>query len=137
MKTTGVLFVGAFQKKNEVYNASDGRYEPKNTEYTTIAKINKCVRGWMKECFYGDTAKKKLAEAKGKINLNKWTSSELFSLKSLATHLDQTIAFRKKKFNVLENEFFAWSFDEYGVTQDNNSNDDEGQKYVVFIDMHS
>ena len=50
-------FCGAVSQDNEVYNAGDGRYQPKDTDYTTIEKINECVNEWMKHTWYGKTAK--------------------------------------------------------------------------------
>ena len=43
---------GAVSQDNEIYNANDGRYEPKDTDYQTIEAINNVVSQWTKENFY-------------------------------------------------------------------------------------
>ena len=127
---------GCVSEDNEVFiNDSTGRYCPE--EDLTIDKINKMVRGWMKGCFYGETAKKKLARSKGKIDLSKWTSSQLFSLRMLAKYHEQLGYFGDdiKNFDVLKNNFYAEEYTECGVTQISDD-DEEGKKFVVFVDMH-
>lgn len=127
---------GCVSEKNKVFiNDSSGRYSPQDTGYTTIAKINNAVRKWIKNSFYGDAAKKKLANAKKKIDLSTWNSSELYSLQCLAKHLYEALPYKDRKFDVLKDSFYSWHFDECGVTQDESEN--EGQIYVVFVDMHS
>ena len=126
---------GCVSEKNKVYNCNDGRYSPKDTGYTTIAKINRVINKWIKHPYYGDKAKKKLAKAKKKINLSTWDSSLLFSLERLAKHLYEALPYKDKKFNVLKDCFYSWQLDECGVTQDENEN--EGRLYVVFVDIHS
>jgi hypothetical protein len=135
---------GAVSQDNEVYKASEGRHEPdENTN--TIAKINKMVRGWFKSYIYSETAKKLLAKGKKVENFN---TQELYSLEKYAKFLyeiksiKQTKAYRRKngekvsnQFNVLEDNFYAFSYDECGVTQ--TDNDDDGKLWVVFVDMHS
>jgi hypothetical protein len=126
---------GCISKSNRVYNTGNGRYSPESTEMTTIAKINKTVRAWMKGSIYTRIASEILKKAKGKINLKKWTSSELYSLKRLAEHEFQCSFRRDKKFNVLENEFYEYQYDNCGVTH---CQEEDGRyTYIVFVDMHS
>lgn len=132
---------GCVSEKNKVFiNDSSGSYTPKDIGYTTIAKINRVINKWIKSPYYGDAAaaaaaKKKLSRARKKIDLSTWNSSELFSLERLAKHLYEALPYKESKFDVLKDSFFSWQFDECGVTQDENEN--EGQLYVVFVDMHS
>jgi hypothetical protein len=134
---------GAVSEDNEVYKASDGRYEPdENTN--TIAKINKIIKGWLKTDIYSETAKKLLAKGK---KVEKFNRQELYSLQKYAKFLYEiktikdTKAYRKKngdkvsnQFNVLEDDFYAFSYDECGVTQTDSG---DGKLWVVFVDMHS
>lgn len=125
---------GCVSEKNKVFvNDKDGRYSP---EGYTIAKINRTVMGWMKSSYFGHTAKNKLSRSKKKIDLSTWDAQALFSLEKLAKDLYQTLPYRNgKKFNVLEDEYYAYQYDECGVTQIETG--DEGQIFIVFVDMHS
>jgi hypothetical protein len=125
---------GCVSKSNRVYNTGRGRYSPESAEMTTIAKINKAVRAWTKGNIYTTIASEMLKKAKGKINLKKWTSSELYSLKRLAEHEYQCSHIRDKKINVLEDEFYAYSYNECGVTHC--QQEDGRYTYIVFVDMH-
>ena len=137
---------GAVSEDNETYDAKDGRYRP-DERTDTIAKINKCVDGWIKKDgdYYASVVKQKLARGKKIENFN---TSELYSLEKFAKFLyevkslKQVKAFRRKqgekvsnKFNVLQEEFFAYFYDQCGVTQVEGEN--EGKTWVVFCDMHS
>lgn len=134
---------GAVSQDNEVYDAQDGRYRPNETT-NTIAKINKVVSGWMESTGFGDNAKALLAKGK---KIEDFDLQELFSLKCYAEHLYQvkSLKIHKKhqrlngvkvssKFNVLEDEFYSYSYDECGVTQHQFA---VGEIWVVFVDMHS
>jgi len=126
---------GCVSEKNKVYNSGEGRYSPKDTGYTTIAKIKRAVNKWMKNPHYGETARKKLAKTIKRVDLSTWDSSELFSLQSLAKSLYEALPYKDKKFDIFSDSFYSWHFDECGVTQDEKEN--EGTLYVVFVDMHS
>ena len=135
---------GCVSENNEVFvNTTpfgSGRWDVTHKDSNTIAKINKMVKGWTKDTYYGGTAQnkiKKIEARKGKINLNKWTTSELWSLQRLAKHQYEinSLGNGKNKFNVLEDEFYSWEYDECGVTQCSEENGDTA--YVVFVDMHS
>jgi len=134
---------GAVSEDNEVFDAKDGRYRP-DEDCNTIAKINKYVEAWMKDEFFSTTAKKKLARGK---KVENFTTHELYSLEKYAKFLyevkslKQTKTYLRKEgqkvsrnFNVLQDNFFAYSYDECGVTQ---TDDGEGKIWVVFCDMHS
>ena len=134
---------GAVSEDNEVFDAKDGRYRP-DEDTNTIAKINKHIQAWLKDDFWSITAKKKLASGK---KVENFTTNELYSLKKYAEFLyevkifKQVKAYRRKegekisrKFNVLEDNFFAHTYDECGVTQ---AEQGEGKTWVVFCDMHS
>lgn len=124
---------GCVSKSGRVYDTGNGRYTPNSTKLTSIAKINRNVMKWMENAFLGEIAKEKLAKTKGKVKLNTWSSSDLYSLERLARHHYEALPFRNKKFNVLEDNFFAYAYNECGVTQV----DENGRyTYVVFIDMH-
>jgi hypothetical protein len=129
---------GCVSEHDEVYDNPDetfgGRYKPTACGYTTIGKINKAVRGWLKPDFYHETAIKKLA--KGQTNLKKWTTSDLYSLRKLAEYHTQLKYLGKapSKFNVLTDEFYAYEYAECGVTNCENGNGET--TYIVFVDMH-
>jgi len=134
---------GAVSQDNEVYKASDGRFEPDDNT-NTIAKINKMVKGWMKGDLYSETAKKLLAKGK---KVESFNTYQLYSLQQYAKFLyevksyKETKALRRKsgkevsnQFNVLEDEFYSFAYVECGVTQTHSG---EGKLWIVFCDMHS
>jgi len=125
---------GAVSQDNEVYNADDGRYQPSETQWITIEKINECVNNWLKHSFLGETARKKFE--KGETNLDEWNQLELYSLSKYAQHLSESIGFKHRSFNVLEDTVFEYSYDQCGVTNLLNANEEE-KIWVVFCDMHS
>ena len=127
---------GAVSEDNEIYNAEDGRYRPE-TDYTTIEKINECVSQWIKDSFYGETAKLKFD--KGETNLSEWNGIELWSLSKWAKHLSEASSYKDREFDILKGDtFYACQFDECGVTDFTYDTNDDGDKtWVVFCDMHS
>jgi hypothetical protein len=126
---------GAVSQDNEVYNDIDGRYIPISTDYTTIEGINQCVNEWIKGTFYGETAR--LKYEKGETNILEWDAIELWSLSKWAEHLSEAYKFKDKSFNVLEDTFFGYKYDECGVSN-NSWCCNEGDKiWIVFCDMHS
>jgi hypothetical protein len=128
---------GAVSEDNEVYDAGDGRYRPHETEYTTIEQINQAVKGWLSESFYGATAKEKLG--KGETNLDEWNAVELWSLSRYAKHLSEAHSYKDREFDILkEDVFYAYEYEECGVTNLCYNSEDDGQKiWIVFVDMHS
>jgi len=125
---------GAVSQDNEVYNAGDGRYIPMNTNASVIEAINDQVNGWIKDSFLGKIAEDKFA--KGETNLSEWESHELYSLSKWANHLAEANSYKDKSFNVLEDSFFAYQYDELGVSDC--TWEGEGDKiWIVFVDMHS
>jgi hypothetical protein len=126
---------GAVSQDNEVYIASEGLYQPDKD--STIAKINKTIEGWMQPSFHSETTKNLLDKGK---KVEDFNLQELYSLKKYADFLYQQELFKQRSgkngdnFNVLEDSFYAYSYDEYGVTQTDMG---EGKIWVVFCDMHS
>jgi hypothetical protein len=128
---------GAVSQDNEVYNAEDGRYEPKDTDYQSIEKINEVVTQWIKDSFYGETAKLKFE--KGETNLSEWNGIELWSLSKWAKHLSEAHSYKDREFDILKGDtFYTCQFDECGVSDMTYDTNDDGDKtWVVFCDMHS
>jgi hypothetical protein len=126
---------GAVSQDNEVYNAGDGRYEPKDTDYQSIEAINNAVDKWTKDSFYGETAKIKFD--KGETNLDEWNPIELWSLSKWAEHLSEAHSYKERSFNVLEDTFFSYKYDECGVSDCIWSGEDGDKIWIVFVDMHS
>ena len=129
---------GCVSEKNEVFiNDSDGRYCPDESD-DTIEKINKTVKGWIKNNMFAPAARKKINKTKGKIDLSKWNTTELYSLECLARHYSEInqLENKGKNFNVLTDSFYAYKYNQCGVTQLNNIDADGYETYVVFIDMH-
>lgn len=126
---------GAVSEDNEVYDAGEGRYRPAENELTTIKLINEAVNRWIGSCFYGSVAKEKLNN--NEFNLDEWNAHELWSLSKLAEHLSEAAEYRGKQFNVLENTFFSYKYDECGVTDLEWSVGDGDKYWIVFVDMHS
>jgi len=143
---------GSVSEDNEVFiNDGDGRYAP-DDDSNTIDKINSMVEGWLKGTFYGEQARVKLKESNGNIDLTTWDTADLFSLEEYAKFLYQLKSIEqgreynrkqgktvKDTFDVLAEDFFEYKYDQCGVTNfTNNQDETEGDKiYVVFIDMHS
>lgn len=127
---------GAVSLEGEVYDAGDGRYRPHETDYQTIDKINEAVKKWMQDSFYGATAKEKLD--KGETDLSEWNSVELWSLSKHAKHLSEAHPYKDREFNLMEGDtFYAYQYDECGLT-DMSWNSTDGEKgWIVFCDMHS
>jgi len=127
---------GAVSEDNEIYNAEDGRYEPKDTDYQTIEAINECVSQWIKDSFYGKTAKLKFE--KDETNLSEWNEIELWSLSKWAKHLSEAHSYKDKEFDILKGDtFYTCQFDECGVTDFTYDTNDGDKTWVVFCDMHS
>jgi len=137
---------GAVSEDNEVYDAGDGRYEPKDTDYLTIDAINKCVEKWIGESFYGETAKEKFS--KGETDLSKWNAVELWSLSKYAKHLSESYSYKEREFDILKGDtFYHYEYEECGVTNmvyNMIEDDDEAMSsagkekiWIVFCDMHS
>jgi len=127
---------GAVSEDNEVFNAGDGRYEPKDTDYQSIDKINECVNEWIKSSWYGETARLKFE--KGETNLSEWNEMELWSLSKYAEHLSEAHPFRERPFDCMKDDcFFSYKYDECGFTDLTHSASDGDKIWIVFVDMHS
>ena len=129
-------FCGAVSQDNEVYNAGDGRYQPKDTDYITIDKINECVNKWMKDTWYGKTAKEKFE--RGETNLDEWSSHELWSLSKWAEQLSEAKPYKDREFDCMKDDtFMTYKYDECGLTDWTHSGSDGEKVWFVFVDMHS
>lgn len=126
---------GAVSEDNEVYDAGEGRYRPTENELTTIEKLNEVMNNWLGDTFYGATAK--LRFEKGETNLDEWDAHELWSLSKYAEHLSEAHRYKGKSFNVLEDNFFSYKYDECGLTDLEWSVGDGDKVWIVFVDMHS
>jgi hypothetical protein len=126
---------GAVSEDNEVYDAGEGRYRPAENYLTSIELINEAVNRWIGDCFYGSVAKEKLN--KNETDLNEWNAHELWSLSKYAEHLSEAHSYKDKAFNVLEDIFFSYKYDECGVTDLEWSVGDGDKHWIVFVDMHS
>lgn len=121
---------GAVSENNEIYNSGDGRWAP-DEDSDTIEKINTRVQGWILEDGYGRQAKEAFDAGK---NVNDFTLSELWSLEHYAKKLHERKSIGNKPFNVLEDFYYEYEYDECGVTH---IDGEEGKTWVVFCDMHS
>jgi len=129
-------FCGAVSEDNEVYNSGDGRYQPKDNDYTTIDQINECVNKWIKSSFYGETARLKFK--KGETNLDEWNSTELWSLSKYAEQLSEAHPYKDKPFDFMKDDtFMAYKYDECGLTDGTWFTSDGDKVWIVFVDMHS
>ncbi len=124
---------GAVSEANEVFiNDKDGSYPPEATE--TIESINSMVKGWFNVDDYILAVKEIIAN--GETDFTKWDRHEIWLLKKYADQLYELCDIPKETFNVLENSYYGYKYDEFGVTNMVNK-EEEGQLYVVFISMHS
>ena len=137
---------GCVSSKDKVFepkNDFGGRWSPKEKGYSTIAELNKTVESWMKPDYKGASAIEKFKTEK---DITKWNRNELWSLEQYAKQLyevkiiEENKAFDKKEgkkvkkgFDILSEEYFAYSYAECGVT---NVGGEGKETYVVFVDMH-
>jgi hypothetical protein len=140
---------GCVSEDNEIYDHdSYSRWSPSNeTEdgikvYGSIEALNERVREWLKsdqEEYYRkdlidaiDSGEKKLSEITDRMEL--YAIGEYIEKRKGLTEL--TKAF--DEFDVLEDEYRGYKYDECGLTSMDYSEKGEGEKtYIVFIDMHS
>jgi hypothetical protein len=119
-------------KSNRVYETDEGRFEPKELKLNTIKRIN----DYVKSLFVYDNQdliNNILLKIK---NDNELDISDWRELKKYSEHKTQ-IGIFEKTFNVLENEFFEWKFDEIGVTRMVWHEKENDKLFVVFVDVHS
>lgn len=126
---------GAVSEDNEVYDSGDGRYRPAENDLTNIDLLNQMANRWIGDCWYGNTAKEKLN--KNEFDLDEWNPTELWSLSKYAEHLSEAHSYKNKAFNVLEDVFFSYKYDECGVTDLEWSVGDGDKYWIVLVDMHS
>jgi len=130
---------GAISEKNEIYDAKDGRNRPLADD--TINFLNKMVGCWARDNRYEEDAMNFMNALVGgaAARPDKLNSQDAWALKRYAERLYQTIDLMKelkgKPYNIFKHSFFAWKFDENGVT--NFVENEKGKKWVVFMDMHS
>jgi hypothetical protein len=128
---------GAVSQDNEVVMGdAQGAYPPEEN-LNSIENINKMVRGWMEATYYGDEGRKTLMKVEtGTMKLDKITSLTWYSIGKYAEYMQEKLNNPSAgKFNVLTDSFYAGQYDENGITQI--EEDNEGKKWVVFVDMHS
>jgi hypothetical protein len=128
---------GCISEDNEVYDRA-GLSE----QYRTIEDVNKEVQSWIDSPPYQKEAlqvmKRHLKEVLPNSiklitedNSSATTDDEWYQVQKYAGHMKQQRKLvRWDKFNVLEHEFFAMDFTEFGVTRIENS---EGKLYVVEV----
>jgi hypothetical protein len=126
---------GALSKNNVAYDHDDySRWKPSEDGLNTIDKINKMVGGWLKPEFnYGKTYADQIEGSEKKFG--DLSGYELRQLKDYVKHLSELADIDTKAFNILEDEFYPYAYDENGVTQIDYQDGEE--TYVVFVDMHS
>ena len=139
---------GCVSEDNEIHDDDgDSRWYPSYTDnegnkpYGSIEALNEMMRKHIKE----DNTfshKKDLIEAidNGDKKLSEITDSmDLYYLKEYINNRSSTILLSNpSEFNVLEDEYKAYKYDDVGVTDLRWSEKGEGEKtYVVFVDMHS
>jgi hypothetical protein len=127
------IFCGAVSENNVVYRSGEGRFQPEKT--MTIEECNKWASVWVDDLDGGELAKIKLDN--GEADLSKWELQELYSLKRYAEHLYEIRSKKIKDFNVLTDYLYDWSFHREGVTQIDDYQHEGGERWVVFVDMHS
>lgn len=131
---------GAVSEKDEVYIEDENGYPPDENS-NTIAKINEKVFKWVhSESYYRTSFEKLIKDGEDKMDSLDW-----FSLMQYAEEqMEKCNALQSDSIDVLDESFsyFSYKYDECGVTQyetylNKNMDDDNLQKWVVFIDMHS
>jgi len=131
---------GCVSEDNEVHDIGKGdifggRYIPSDINLTTIEAINNNVKGWLNTKNNHLRVIEKLKESPDFTNKEVWKIHDLWCLEQYVKDLYQQ--YNIEGFNVLTDDYFAYEYDQCGVTQYEGSEETTGKKYVVFIDMHS
>ena len=131
-------FGGCVSEDNEVYIVpstdtwGNSRWKPEPNH--TIEMINKQVEGWLEPDKYTKDQFDKC------VNGDIESPFSWYGAKRYCEHMYQRASHGKDTFDVLQDEFFDWHFNECGVTHQyvsQQENDDPtNKKYVVFVDMH-
>ena len=129
---------GCVSEKNERYYTGEGRWNPVELG-DTIESLNKWVESLMEGGLLWQSPKETHKEVKRLmrrfINGQEIEWVNWITLKKFCELQKEVAYFGKKEFNILEHNFFDYNFGENGVT--NMIDREEGQRYVVYIDMHT
>ena len=113
---------------NTFVNDNISRWTPEDKDYNTIEKLNKLFT----ETKQGTYLKTRFDEAMAKPE-NERDSMDWYSIQKYGHFMSETCGL-PEKIDVLEDNFFDWQFDEFGITDLGR----QGKKtYIVFVDMHS
>lgn len=126
---------GSVREDNDVKETGDGRYLVAGQ---TIQNINQSIMEDVNSVtLYGQTGHDFIMSVeKGEKKLSEMTTHEWWSLSKYAEHKYHSI--NVIDFDVLEDQYKPYMYDEYGVTQCEYGDDGENtMRYVVFVDMHS
>ena len=126
---------GAVSESNSVYSTGEGRYQPEAN--MTIDECNNIFKAWFADEGYGKKAADKFRA--GETDIYTWDEHELWSLKELAEYLCQTKGWGGSAIgiDVLRQNFYYYQFDHEGVTHMDDYIHEGGERWVVFVDMHS
>jgi len=126
---------GAVSESNSVYTTGNGRFQPDAD--MTIEECNKYLSVWLSDEGFGRIAADKFRN--GEADVFAWDEYELWSLKHLAEYLRQTKGWGGSAIgiDVLQQNFYYYQFDHEGVTQMDDYQHEGGERWVVFVDMHS
>lgn len=126
---------GAVSEKNEVYVPNnEGRFDI-DTTINTIEKINSQIGVWVRGDWHKVGLKvitKYIADPNANIKSYEW-----YNVKKWAEYQGEVASLNEVsggKIDVLTMSFYPYQYNECGVTQF--SFDNDGVKWVVFIDMH-
>jgi hypothetical protein len=130
---------GCVSENDEVHSTEDGRWTP-DEETNTIDKLNKMVQGWLtpNEYVRGQDVVK---EIEGGKKFDELDNGQLHNLQAYVKEKINIFGLNTENFNVLEDEYCSWEYDENGVTYcewgRKRGRKEKGTKYVVLVDMHS
>lgn len=135
-------FGGCVSENNEVYRVpqtgtwGNSRWVP--YEKHTIQMINNQVTEWMKPQEYTEKGFNKIVSGESD-TAHDWWSAKSHCERMYQTAMTKGLMKDRTEFDVLQDEFFAWDFNENGVTcLDLTQQQDDGGDtlFVVFVDMH-
>lgn len=126
---------GCISEDNEVYIADENNRNSWITEedFNTIDKLNKKVLEDKKNLFYQPEVPeilKRIANGKTVESTDAWKAKEYLKAYYDALPVDD-------KFDILQDSYREYQYDEFGVTHTGYKKMDEQKTYVVFVNMHS
>ncbi len=135
--------IGCISENDHVYiSEKDSRFENSLNEFNTINKLNKELHDYISfdPTEILNTVQETITRYNNKEKIHPaqfyMAREAMNKMYQKAHHINSE---GNISFNILEDEVYAWTFDEFGVTHIDviGNNHEDVKKYIVVIDMHS